>query len=363
MFLDEARLIGYGVITIPFLILIGIVALVVVGYFVYLVVETLYYRSKLGLKDIEEIFIRETTTIPDYEPAVMGYLINYQKIGRREICSTLMDLIGRGLIKITLKKGFVSDDAAEYVLERNCGEHEILKPYESLLITYLFGTKTSITSNTLHKKLYKDNLKEGFFSKFLRNVQTDAKKHDFFGTKIAIIKMRVYKIVDKVVTILAAISSGLCCVGIESCEDAGDAADFLLVFFICCLITAGVLWCMKFLISFMYNLNCYYNEFSKKGNEDYKKWIGFRKFLKKCSTLPEHPLMGAVVWERYYAYAIELKCSKKFFKQMKKMKIMDNSIDIGVFEKFNDIIDCIGTSAKKVKSISLDEFGGSHVDY
>ena len=47
----------------------------------------------------------------------------------------------------------------------------------------------------------------------------------------------------------------------------------------------------------------------------------------------------------------------------KKMKIMDNSIDIGVFEKFNDIIDCIGTSAKKVKSISLDEFGGSHVDY
>ena len=362
MFLDTWRLTGYAVIAIPFVVLIGFVALFVVFYFVYLVMETLYYRSKLGLKDIEEIFISETTTVPNYEPAVMGYLINYQKIGRREICSTLMDLIGRNLIKITLKKGFVSDDTAEYVLEKNCGD-QILKSYESLLITYLFGSKERITSKVLHNRLYKNNLKEGFYSKFLRLIQEDAKKHDFFDPKIAKIKMKVYKIVDKVVTILASIISGLCCFGIEGIEDVGDGADFILVFFICCLITAGTLWCMKFLISFMYNLNCYYNDFSKQGNNDYKKWIGFRKFLKNCSSIPNHPLMGVMVWERFYAYAIGLRCSKKFFKQMKKMKVVDNSIDIVVFEKFNDIVECIGTSAKKIKSVSLDEFGGSHVDY
>ena len=350
----------------PFILAIGIAVLMVIGYFLYLVFETLYYRSKLGLKDIEEIFIRETTTIPDYEPAVMGYLINYQKIGRREICSTLMDLIGRNLIKITLKKGFVSDNDGEYVLEKNCGE-QILKGYESLLITYLFGAKEKISSTVLHKKLYKDNLKEGFYSKFLRSIQEDAKKHDFFGSKIAKFKMKIHKIVDEVVTTLAYVSSGLCCLCgfvLEAFDSGADAmADFVILFLLFCLITAGILWCMKFLISFMYNLNCYYNEFSKQGNEDYKKWVGFRKFLKKCSSIPEHPLMGAVVWERYYAYAIELKCSKKFFKQMKKMKIVDNAIDVEIFEKFNDIIECVGTSAKKVKTLSLDEFGGSHVDY
>ena len=48
---------------------------------------------------------------------------------------------------------------------------------------------------------------------------------------------------------------------------------------------------------------------------------------------------------------------------MKKMRIMDNSIDIGLFETFNNIVSCIGTSTKKIKSISIDEHGGSHVDY
>ena len=113
----------------------------------------------------------------------------------------------------------------------------------------------------------------------------------------------------------------------------------------------------------MYNLTCFYNDFSEKGNEDYKKWMSFKKYLKKCSTIPEHPLMGVMIWERYYAYAIGLKCSKKFFKQMKKMKIVDNSVDIKMFELFNDIVSTIGTSAKRIKSISIDRYGGSHVNY
>lgn len=94
-----------------------------------------------------------------------------------------------------------------------------------------------------------------------------------------------------------------------------------------------------------------------------KKWMSFRKYLKNCSTIPEHPLMGVLIWERYYAYAIGLKCSKKFFKQMKKMKVVDNSIDIKIFEIFNDLASTIGTSAKKIKSISIDEYGGSNVNY
>ena len=73
--------------------------------------------------------------------------------------------------------------------------------------------------------------------------------------------------------------------------------------------------------------------------------------------------MGVMVWERYYAYAIGLKCSRKFFKQMKKMKIIDNSIDASIFEVFNFMIKTIGFSTEKIRTISVDAFGGSHVDY
>ena len=48
---------------------------------------------------------------------------------------------------------------------------------------------------------------------------------------------------------------------------------------------------------------------------------------------------------------------------MKKMKVVDNSIDIDILETLNDIVSCIGTSAKKMKKISLDKYGGAHVYY
>ena len=99
MFLD-GNVILYGIITIPFLIIVLIPTLIAIVYFAYLVILTIRYRTKLGLTNLQNLFVDETTAIPNYEPAIMGYLVNCQKIGRREICSTLFDLIGRNVIKI-----------------------------------------------------------------------------------------------------------------------------------------------------------------------------------------------------------------------------------------------------------------------
>ena len=360
MFLNGDWLV-FGIISIPFIVIISIVAFVALLYLGYLILLTTRYRAKEGIMDLKNMFLDESTTVPNYEPAVMGYLVNYQKIGRREICSTLFDLIGRNVISITLKSGFVSDDDAKYILKINEEEREKLEGFEALLVKYLFGKNKSIKSETLHTKIYKNNLKENFYVDFLRLVQSKAKTYDFFNPKTAKRKTRVYNIINKVLTIVASIMTFLCGLIFEIVDVDDDGIILSIIIF--SLITAGILWCFKFLISFMYNLTCYYNDFSKNGNEDFKKWMSFKKYLKNCSTIPDHPLMGVMVWERYYAYAIGLKCSKKFFEQMKKMKVVDNSINIGLFETFNDIVSCIGTSAKKIKSISLDEFGGSHVDY
>ena len=360
MFLDSDWFV-FGIISVPFIIIISIVALIALVYLCYLILLTTRYKTKEGFMDLQNLFLDEETSVPDYEPAVMAYLVNFQKIGRREICSTLFDLIGRNVISITLKSGFVGDNNAKYVLKINDEKRENLEEFEDLLLKYIFSESKSIKSETLHRKIYKKNLHEGFYEKFLRLVQTKAKTHDFFDCKTGKRKVRVYNIINKVLTVVASIMTFLS--GLIFEIDDVDDSGIIVSIIVFSLITAGILWCFKFLISFMYNLTCYYNDFSKKGSEDYRKWMSFKKYLKNCSTIPDHPLMGVMVWERYYAYAIGLKCSKKFFKQMKKMKVVDNSIDIGLFETFNDIVSCIGTSAKKIKSISIDEFGGSHVDY
>lgn len=370
MFLNSGEMVVFF-FSLPFLIIILIPMLIAIIYFIYLVIETIRCKKIISRKALQTLSFDDAVSIPDYEPAIMGYLVNNQRIGRREICSTLFDLIGRGVIKITLKKGFISDDVGEYVLTKNDKSQITLKCFEDKLVKYLFSDVQKIDNKILREKLYKSNLDETFYREFLRDIQNNAKKRNFFDKKVGKRKVRVHKIISKVVNAIALASSGLCSfclIGMEELGDAGSVDDsesllFVVGLFIFLLVISGILWCLKFLISFMYNLSCYYNAFSKKGNEDYKRWIDFKEFLKNCGTFKNLPLMGVIVWERYYAYAIGLKCSKKFFKQMKKMKIADNSIDIKLFEVFDEVASCIGTSTKKIKQISLDRYGGSHVDY
>lgn len=368
MFLFDATEIIVGILSIPIIVIVGVTLLVAAIYIAVLTLQILHNKSKLGIREIMDLRIQETTNIPNYEPAIMGYLVNCQKIGKREICSTLFDLISRGVISVDITKGLVTDNKGEYIFKIK-NEELNLKEYEKYLIKYLYGRKKKITIDELGQKLYKKNLDKDAYAEFLRLVQKEAKTKNFFDRKAGKRKMRIYKIVDAFVTGVATVVSGLGALGscaLEGCDasvDMGDIGGVIVITFIVYLAGAAILWGTKFLVSFVFNLNCYYNEFSEEGKRDYIKWIGFKKYLQTYSTIPNHPIMGVKVWERYYAYSIGLKCSKKFFKQMKTMKIVDNSIDIKMFENFNDIVGCIGTSIHGIKKVAEDEFGGAHIEY
>lgn len=348
-------------LAIPFAIIIAIATLAVAAYLVYLVIEIISFNSRKQVKEIFNMMVtEETVNIPDYEPAIMAYLVNMQRIGRREICSTLFDLVGKGNIKIDLLYGSINSNSGEYKI--TLLNRDNLKEFEGLLIDYLFIDKKEITQKDLSDKLYKANLNKNFFGEFLRNIQKEAKEKDFFSKGYGKLKVKIYKIINKVVTAFASINSVMVAI-IGILADASNGDEFTGSLLALSLISAIILWILKFIVTFTFNLTCYYNEFSKKGNEDYKKWKGFKKYLKHYSEIPNHPIMGVLMWEKYYAYSIGLKVSKKFYKQMKKMKIVDNSINIELFSMFNEIIECIGLSKQKIKSISLDKYGGSHVDY
>ena len=125
------------------ILMLSLSLLCLVGYLLYLIIPTITFYLRLGIKHINP-FIDESIDIPEYEPAIMSYLVNFQKIGRREICSTLFDLIAKKEIKIEMTKGFVNDDTGKYQLILVNYREATLNSYEEILVKYLFGRKKTI---------------------------------------------------------------------------------------------------------------------------------------------------------------------------------------------------------------------------
>lgn len=374
--------IGFGICIVP--VTICLIALVIMSIDV---LEFHFFSNmkKLGIK-IEELTEND---IPNYRPAVMGYLVNMQKIGSREVLSTLFDLISRGVIKVDIKKGLVSDNDASYELTLLKFD-DYMSAYEYILIDYLFKTKSDkkmikITDKFLQKKLYKDNLDKGFLTSFCREVQKLAKTYDFYSPKLVKRKKLMYFLAEKVTSTFAIISSiligipviialillftaeiGIWEAAIRFLDYLPGKTQYNVLFscFVFPLIVGGIVWVSHFLVSFFYNVTCKYNEYSENGKKDYVKWMGFKKYLMEVTSLPNHPIMGVTIWQKYFAYSIGLKCSKKFFEQLKAMNIVDKSIDVSMVEFANNLVDCIQESAAaSVRTISVGKYGGCHIDY
>ena len=321
-----------------------------------------------------------TTTIPNYEPAIMGYLVNKQKIGEREIYSTLFDLIGKKVVKITLKKGEVSSNNSEYEFTYT-GENKGLNEYEKYIIYWLFEDDVNpITQEDIKNKIHNEENSLKNFNYFQKKLQIVAKRKDFFNKKISKTKATSYHVIHITTFIMDMFSKKLIygvyflsylyvVFGVSSYlgVNIGETQYNITTLFIGCVLPILLSYFMKlvdFLVTYFYNICCYYNEYSENGLEDYKKWMGFKTFLNDYTLMKENPLMSVVVWERYYAYAIELKCSSKFFEQVKGMNLTNDSIDVALVEFYEFLINNIKESAlKDPKSISTDVYGGSHVDY
>ena len=56
MFLDDVFII-WGIIGIPFALIILLTFIVVLIYMIYLIILTIKYRAKYGLKDLQNLFL------------------------------------------------------------------------------------------------------------------------------------------------------------------------------------------------------------------------------------------------------------------------------------------------------------------
>ena len=66
--------------------------------------------------------------------------------------------------------------------------------------------------------------------------------------------------------------------------------------------------------------------YTKKGAEDYAKWMDHKRFLEDFSRFNEKELPEVTLWDKYLVYAVVLDCADKLSKEMElKMPNMDTT--------------------------------------
>ena len=66
--------------------------------------------------------------------------------------------------------------------------------------------------------------------------------------------------------------------------------------------------------------------YTKKGAEDYAKWMAHKRFLEDFSRFNEKELPEVTLWDKYLVYAVVLDCADSLSKEMNiKISTMENS--------------------------------------
>lgn len=80
---------------------------------------------------------------------------------------------------------------------------------------------------------------------------------------------------------------------------------------------------------------------TKKGEEDYEKWIAFKNFLEDYSLINTRDIKDIAIWEYYLAYAIAFGINKKTIESFDK-KVFNN--DFFCITNFDKFINSFGSS-------------------
>lgn len=370
-----------GIIVV--LSIIGLVMLVpvvistisLIFYLVFLIMFKI--KEKIFKKELE---IDVSYNLPEYDPAIAGYLVDCQRIGQKEVLTTLFDLVSRNVIRLV--KGNNT-----FKFELNDYDITTLENFEECLILWLFKNKKEITSNDIKKELF-DPASKKDMNFFLSKLQSKAKLNDFFSKKLS----KTKEIICTIVTANSYIMNHIYkfsfyvayaifvsilhfFVRVSDWYKIFQLFDLLQLYYadsivpwLVLVVSPLVIYIvnkgMNALLVSIFNIICYYNEYSENGYKEYCKLMGLKKYLETYSLIPEHPIEGIKTWDRYYLFAIELNCSDRFFKQLKENGISNSLLDLDSYEFYEFLISTIRESFDNPpKDVFTDVYGGSHVKY
>ncbi|MBV1759034.1 MAG: DUF2207 domain-containing protein [Dethiosulfatibacter sp.] len=238
----------------------------------------------------------------DYSPGELGVLIRKGRPIPLDFTATVIDLAQRGYVRLD-----------EFVPEKRFGDFfrrrksdksfmatrlektENLRPHEKSLLDFLFN-EVSLDNKqvsfdeieTFAKK--KPTSFKGFWSMWIEYLQTTSLKHKFFddsnnrGIITGVLAGTLFFIIGIVLLMFFSIKA------------------------------TGIFMIVSSLILFGSSVTIHRR--SPKGEEDYVRWMAFKKFLLHFSEMERHELPSLIIWEHYMVYAITLGVAKEVMKQL-----------------------------------------------
>jgi uncharacterized membrane protein len=238
----------------------------------------------------------------DYSPGELGYLIRKGRPNSTDFTATIIDLAQRGFIKLeeveeesrfALFSVFKKDETTFAATKTN--KEGDLKPHEKEVMDLLFyeisddGESVVFTEIERYAKKHPKTFRI-YWQDFLTDLKNTSENHNFFDES------------NKKTTIIGILSF------------IGFGFLGFITFFFTGMYALGFGLVGAGFISML--LIATINRRSKKGEEDYVRWMAFKKFLLHFSEMKRHELPSLVIWEHYMVYAVTLGVAKEVMKEL-----------------------------------------------
>ena len=235
-----------------------------------------------------------------YGPEVLEYLLD-KNVTEKSLSATILNLIYKKVLKVEVINKKRKDD---YKLVLQEYDESSLTETErialKLIINEIGNSKEVVLSNIKKhcSSLSNANRVMDLYNDFIRKSKSLSKNEKFFAnTPSQVVVTVIFSLLG---AILAFISFSL-------------DLSFLGITIIIIMIV---------LIIFVITRRFY----TKKGAEDYAKWMAHKRFLEDFSRFNEKELPEVTLWDKYLVYAVVLDCADKLSKEMElKMPNMDTT--------------------------------------
>ena len=235
-----------------------------------------------------------------YGPEVLEYIID-KNVSEKSLSATILNLVYKKVLKVEVIDRKLKDDYKLVLQEYDEASLTETEKIALNLIINEIGNSKEVVLSTIKKHcstLSNANNVMDLYNDFIKTSKNLGKSELFFAKTPGIVAFTV--IFSLLGLVLAFISFGL---------DLSWLGIIIIILMIA-------------LIIFVITRKFY----TKKGAEQYAKWMAHKKFLEDFSRFNEKELPEVTLWDKYLVYAVVLDCADKLSKEMElKMPNMDTS--------------------------------------
>lgn len=278
--------------------------IVLTGYYIYIIYISKYKYRNIGKHE----YLRDFPS--DIRPSAVTFLVK-GKINAKAVSADILDLIHRKIIIATKDV----NNNKNYILEINRSINTSLLPGDSELLDLVFGSKLKTTTYELKKEsLFNKNDFKMRCSNYVYSLLKRYKLLDYYdNSKKFDIKFNTSFLFAILLTI-----SYLTTI-IPSILEMKTSFHPMSIYTIYLMVMYAV---FGIVIILLISKNIYR---TKTGQEEYWKWMAFKRFLTHFGTMDEKKILEVFLWEKYLVYATALDCANLVEKRL-NLNLFNNDL-------------------------------------